>query len=211
MRRFVSLHETDDGVIARLESFPGNAGLSSVPATVGEVRELMMFDQSMDEARELLATQDGLYWELIGCGEYCGSDETDHFEALDRLLTCTSSDTPTEPFDGRAVPDTCAYDASATEAPNPLGMRTFLSVGADLADPSAVRFTVEHFPSNVSAGDVAATLASQRDLVVYVDGDLEAARKLVADATTGLASDLLQLGDDSAATYAEIDAVLTCE
>jgi len=172
-------------------------------------RELFLADVAIDEARAVLREEPTLYWELVECGEYCGSDDSDRFDSLDAVLSCTSMDEPAEAFDGRAIESECGYDATVTEAPNPLGMRTFLTVGSD-AENDAVVFTVERLPGKAGSGEVAASIASRRELLVYGAGGREEARKLVGDAETGLAAELLQVAEESASLYAEVDAALTC-
>jgi hypothetical protein len=210
MRSLVTLQENDEGVIVRLERLPGNAGTGVVAATIAETRELFLADVAIDEARKMLRDEPKLYWELIECSEYCGSDESELFDTLDAALSCTRTEEPAEAFDGRAIASECGYDATVTESPNPLGMRTFLTVGGDPTNDAAVVFTVERLPAMVAVGDVPASLASRRELHVYDAGGREEARKLVADAETGLAAELLQVADESASLYAEVDAALTC-
>jgi hypothetical protein len=209
MRSLVTLQENEEGVIVRLERLPGNAGMGLVPATIAETRELFLADVAIDEARELLREEPKLYWELVECGEYCGSDDSDRFESLDAVMSCTPTDEPAEAFDGRPIASECGYDATVTEAPNPLGMRTFLTVGAD-STSDAVVFTVERLPGMVAAGETAVSIASRRELYVYGAGGRDEARELVADPETGLAAELLQAADASASLYAEVDAALTC-
>jgi hypothetical protein len=209
MRSLATLSESEYGVIVRLERLPGHAGKGLVPATIAETRELFLVGVAIDEARTRVVKEPQLDWELLECIEHCGADDRDRFETLDAALSCTRTEAPAEAFDRRAIASDCGYDATVTESPNPLGMRTFLSVGTEEAS-DAIVFPVERLPGRVGAGDVAASIASRRELHVDDVGGRDEARKLVADAQTGLAAELLLVGEESAALYAEADAALTC-
>lgn len=93
----------------------------------------------------------------------------------------------------------CAYDPSG-DKPNPLGMRSYVSVVS--TKPNQTRFIYDAF------GNAAHDGAKQRELVVALP--LAKARAMMrsnAKAFSALTGDVYPAGD---VTYARIDAVLKC-
>lgn len=103
----------------------------------------------------------------------------------------------------RAEPTrTCQFDPDLG-LPNPLGMRSYLTIEEDLGNTNVI---FEQFPSPLGDAQVPATIASQRILTFYETG-LEEARQLLLQ-NPDYYSELVGYPDSEG--FAPMNAVLTC-
>ncbi|MGB3612590.1 MAG: hypothetical protein WBA10_02265 [Elainellaceae cyanobacterium] len=96
----------------------------------------------------------------------------------------------------------CEYN-SDLGMPNPLGMRSYISI---TEEDGNISFLYEQFPSNVGNGDVPVTIASNRVLTFY-ETELAAARQMMRQ-NPEFYSELVGYPDPEG--FASIDAVLIC-
>lgn len=97
---------------------------------------------------------------------------------------------------------TCQFDPELG-VPNPLGMRSYITVTEENGNTS---FLFEQFPSNLNSPDVAATVASSRVLTFY-ETELDEARRLMLQ-NPGFYTELVGYPNEEG--FAPIDAVLIC-
>ncbi len=103
----------------------------------------------------------------------------------------------------RAEPtQTCQFDP-ALGVPNPLGMRSYITIAEDAGDTT---FLFEQFPSNIGNGQVPATIASSRVLTFY-GTELDEARQLMLQ-NPDFYSELVGYPDPEG--FGPVNAVLTC-
>lgn len=106
-------------------------------------------------------------------------------------------------IDAKAEPlQTCQFDPDLG-VPNPLGMRSYLTISEEDGNTT---FVFEQFPSNIGNGQVPATIASQRFLTFY-ETDLASARQLMLQ-NSEFYSELVGYPDPEG--FAPVNATLTC-
>ncbi len=104
----------------------------------------------------------------------------------------------------QAAPEqVCAFDP-ASGAPNPLGMRAYLTI---TAEEGTITFLYENFPSPVGDGSVPITLSYERSLTFY-ETTLDQARQILADSPR-LYSELVGYEDPEG--FGPLNSLLTCQ
>jgi hypothetical protein len=96
----------------------------------------------------------------------------------------------------------CEFDPNLG-LPNPLGMRSYLTIAEQDGNTT---FVFEQFPSNIGNGQVPATISSQRFLTFY-ETDLASARRLMLQ-NPEFYSELVGYSDPEG--FAPVNATLTC-
>jgi len=96
----------------------------------------------------------------------------------------------------------CQFDPDLG-VPNPLGMRSYLTISEEDGNTT---FVFEQFPSNIGNGQVPATIASQRFLTFY-ETELAAARRLMLQ-NSEFYAELVGYSDSEG--FAPVNDVLTC-
>jgi hypothetical protein len=97
---------------------------------------------------------------------------------------------------------TCAYNPNSG-APNPLGMRAYITITEEKGDTT---FLFEQFPSPVTGGAEQVTIASSRALTFY-GIKVDRARRLMLQNPTYYAE---LVGYDDPQGFAPVNAVLAC-
>ena len=199
MRTFVTMFKTKEKtVVARLDRFGSFAG-TPVRGAVSETRELTFHKNDMAAARLALRANPSLWKELFG------EDPGARFTEWEATIACSEQPEPA-PIVTSTAPKTCGYDATSGK-PNPLGTRSFISIANGVVGVGA-SVIYEQLPSNANrGGDLPVTVSSARGLSL-ITGDANEARRLLRDASSGLAGELL---GDTADLYPAIDATLKCQ